>query len=115
MEGGLRCRRPSPAQPMPLLRAFTLALLAAALAPAAALASDVKFAARGEPVHLARATADRAAPELASRPAPFRFNMVGLHWKGAGDVWFRTALERSEWSPWQPGRPEDEDAPDAGS
>jgi len=100
---------------MPLFRAFILAVVVAALLPAAAFASDVKFAARGEPVHLARATAGRAAPELASRPVPFRFNMVGLHWKGAGDVWFRTALERGEWSKWQPARPEDEDAPDAGS
>jgi hypothetical protein len=100
---------------MPLLRALTFVMLLAALAPATAVASNVKFAARGEPVHLARAVAGRTAPELASRPAPFRFNMVGLHWKGSAAVWFRTALERGDWSDWQPARPEAEDAPDAGS
>jgi hypothetical protein len=100
---------------MPLFRALTLVVLIAAFVPATAFASDVKFAARGEPVHLARAVAGRTVPELASRPAPFRFNMVGLHWKGPGAVWFRTALERGEWSDWQPARPEDEDMPDVGS
>jgi hypothetical protein len=100
---------------MLFIRVLILVLLAAAVSPAGALASDVKFATRAEPIHLARAGAGRVAPELASRPAPFRFNMVGLHWKGPGNVWFRTALERGEWSEWQPARPEDEDAPDIGS
>jgi hypothetical protein len=100
---------------MLLIRALTLAVAIAAVSPAVALASDVKFAARGEPVHLARAAVGQAAPDLSPRPAPFRFNMVGLHWKGSGDVWFRTALARGDWSEWQPARPEAEDAPDVGS
>jgi hypothetical protein len=100
---------------MPFFRALTLVAAIAAVVPAAASASEVRFAARGEPVHLARLAAGRMSPELATRPAPFRFNMVGLHWKGSGDVWFRTALERGEWSEWQPARPEDEDTPDVGS
>src|SRR5688500_7222194 len=99
---------------MPFFRALTLVAAIAAAVPVAASASDVRFAARGEPVHLAR-FAGRAAPKLATRPAPFRFNMVGLHWKGSGEEWFRTALERGEWSEWQPARPEDEDTPDVGS
>jgi hypothetical protein len=100
---------------MPLFRVLTLVLVVAAVAPAAASASDVRFATRGEPVHLARSSAGGVAPRLAAGPAPFRFNMVGLHWKGRGEVWFRTALARGAWSDWQPARPEDEDAPDAGS
>jgi hypothetical protein len=100
---------------MPFFRALTLVAAIAAVVPAAASASEVRFAARGEPVHLARLAAGRVSAELATRPAPFRFNMVGLHWKGSGDVWFRTALERGEWSEWQPARPEDEDTPDVGS
>jgi hypothetical protein len=99
---------------MPLVRVLTLVAAIAAVAPAAASASDVRFATRSEPIHLARLSAGGAAPRLAAGPAPFRFNMVGLHWKGRGDVWFRTALERGAWSDWQPARPEDEDAPDVG-
>jgi hypothetical protein len=99
---------------MTLPRLLTIALLVAVLAPASAVAADVKFAARGEPVQLARGEAGRAAV-LGPRSAPFRFNMVGLHWKGPGTVWFRTALERGKWNEWQPGQPEDEDLPDAGS
>jgi flagellar hook assembly protein FlgD len=98
---------------MPLPRALTFALLVAVLAPATASATD-KFAARGEPVKLARGEAGHPVA-LEARPAPFRFNMVGLHWRGPGTVWFRTALEPGKWGDWQPAQPEAEDLPDLGS
>ena len=39
------------------------------------------------------------------------FNLVGLHWRGAGKVYFRTAGVRG-WSPWRFARPEADDLPD---
>jgi flagellar hook assembly protein FlgD len=98
---------------MPLTRAITFLALVAALFPAAA-AADVKLVVREEPVGAA-AKGGRAAHSIAARAAPLRFNMVGLHWKGSGDVLFRTALESGEWSEWLPARPEADDAPDPGS
>ncbi len=52
---------------------------------------------------------------LSARPAPLEFNMVGLHWRGSGTVWFRTAGAAGTWSDWQPAAPEEEDGPDRGS
>ena len=98
---------------MPLIRAFTCLVLAAALFPAAA-GAGVKLVTRDEPVS-APSEAPRAQRAFASRAAPLRFNMVGLHWQGSGDVWFRTALVPGEWSEWLPARPEADDAPDPGS
>ena len=89
--------------PRALLLVFGLTLLIAA--PAAA---DVRIVARDEP-------AGALAREHAARRAPLRFDMVGLHWRGRGSVWFRTRSVDGAWSPWQPARPEAEDAPDRGS
>jgi flagellar hook assembly protein FlgD len=47
--------------------------------------------------------------------APLRFNMVGLHWRGPGRLWFRTRAPSGSWSAWQPARPEAEDLPDRGT
>ena len=94
---------------MAFLRAFVSLALLAALFPAAVGAS-VKLVARDEPV-----PGTRASTILSARPAPLRFNMVGLHWQGSGEVWFRTALAPGDWTAWQPARPEGEDRPDAGS
>ena len=113
MEGGPGRNPGHPSNLMPLTRAFTCLALVAALFPAAA-GADVKLVVRDEHVGAA-ADEGRAAHAVAARAAPVRFNMVGLHWKGSGDVWFRTALERGEWSEWLPARPEAEDAPDPGS
>jgi len=63
--------------------------------------------ARDEPVRI-------AALERSQR-APLRFDMVGLHWKGAGTIWFRTRSLTGVWSAWQPARPEAEDLPDQGT
>jgi flagellar hook assembly protein FlgD len=67
-------------------------------------AASVRVVARDEPVRT-------AALERPQR-APLRFDMVGLHWKGTGTVWFRTRSLTGVWSDWQPSRPEAEDLPD---
>jgi flagellar hook assembly protein FlgD len=54
------------------------------------------------------------APERSQR-APLVFDMVGLHWRGSGTVWFRTRSLSGVWSRWQPARPEVEDLPDHGT
>jgi len=85
--------------PRALLGAALLALLGAW--PSAA---GVRVVARDVPVRT-------VAPERSQR-APLRFNMVGLHWRGSGTVWFRTRSLTGVWSRWQPARPEAEDLPD---
>ena len=52
---------------------------------------------------------------LASTPAPARFNLVGLHWRGPGSVQFRTRSLAGRWSAWEAAAPEAEDQPDAGT
>jgi flagellar hook assembly protein FlgD len=91
---------------MTLLRVLAATLLAGLLAAPAAEAG-VRLVARNEPVGPASAPL--------ARKAPLRFDMVGLHWKGAGTVFFRTRSLEGAWSAWQPARPEAEDVPDAGS
>jgi flagellar hook assembly protein FlgD len=99
---------------MALIRAFTCLALAVALFPTAA-GAGVKLVTRDEPLS-SPARGDASAPHgFRARLAPLRFNMVGLHWKGSGTVWFRTALERGEWSEWRLAGPEPDDAPDPGS
>jgi flagellar hook assembly protein FlgD len=91
---------------MTLLRAL-LAVLAVALAvPAAAQARD-RFVTRDEPVGSARMSSPR--------PAARDFDLVGLHWKGSGVVWFRTLSASGEWSGWHEAAPEAEDFPDLSS
>ena len=51
--------------------------------------------ARDVPLAAARASAPRSAPLL--------FNMVGLHWQGSGQVWFRTADRPGHFGPLAPG------------
>jgi len=88
------------------------ALLLAAVCPSAAAAADVRLVSRDERVGLARPGASAVG---APQAAPIRFNLVGLHWQGPGEVSFRTALRPGRWSPWRPARPEAEDLPDAGT
>jgi flagellar hook assembly protein FlgD len=88
--------------PRALLVAALLALLGAW--PSAA---GVRVVAREVPV--------RSAALEHSRRAPLRFEMVGLHWRGSGTVWFRTRSVTGVWSRWQPARPEVEDLPDPGT
>jgi len=88
-----------------------LALLAVAQ-PAGA---GVRMATRDVAVPAAaRSVADHARV-LPVRTAPFRFNLVGLHWQGSGRVAFRTGLGDGAFGPWHDGLPEADDLPDRGS
>jgi hypothetical protein len=89
-------------------------LVAAAAAPGEASAADVRLLSRDEPVAASRVPA-AGTRTLAPRSAPFRFHLIGLHWRGSGTVSFRTATPRGDWSPWRPARPEAEDLPDRGT
>jgi flagellar hook assembly protein FlgD len=91
---------------MTLLRAALSALALALAFPAIALGSD-RFAVRDVPVGNGGAGVARQAQE--------EFNLVGLHWKGPGRVWFRTASPARAWSAWHEAAPEAEDGPDAES
>jgi hypothetical protein len=92
---------------MKLRRTFALAIATVALAPSTAGAAEVQVVARDVPLTALRGSVARAAP--------IEFTMVGTHWQGGGEVWFRTASEDGTWSPWRSARPEEEDLPDATS
>src|SRR3954469_9340314 len=94
---------------MTLLRPLLLALLFALAVPGAAVAAD-RFVLRDEPVGVRAVSAQPAA-----RRAPLTFDLVGLHWRGSGRVFFRTRSLTGRWSPWRDGAPESEDLPDPGS
>jgi hypothetical protein len=51
---------------------------------------------------------------LAAAPSPERFNLLGLHWRGPGRVFFRTR-GTGGWSDWHEADAEPEDLPDRGS
>jgi flagellar hook assembly protein FlgD len=92
---------------MRLPRALFL-VVALTLLVAAPAAADVRMLARDEP-------AGALSRGHTARRAPLRFDMVGLHWRGPGSLWFRTRSVDGTWSAWQPARPEAEDAPDRAS
>jgi len=92
---------------MTFRRTLFAALCLAALAPGTAAADDVRVVQREEPLGAVRSSL--------ARPAPVEFTMVGIHWQGPGDVFFRTATEPGDWSSWRSARPEEEDAPDQAS
>ncbi len=83
-----------------------LAVLVVALAGAGMLAAPAVAA---ESV----ATLELAPNDAA--PAPKRFTLAGVHWRGTGNVAFRTRSLAGRWSAWRPGAPEDHDGPDVGS
>jgi flagellar hook assembly protein FlgD len=91
-------------------RLILIAAFAAVLVPASASA-EVRLVTRDEPVP----SAARAGSAITARSAPLRFNLIGLHWRGPGQVWFRTAREPGVWSGWHNARPEEEDLPDPGT
>jgi hypothetical protein len=100
----------TPATLAPMRR--TLALLVAGLAalaaaPAALGGLDGAVTAVDLPVHGARVPA--------STGSHARFTLVGIHWRGPGQVSFRTRSSLGRWSRWRPAAPEDEDRPDADS
>src|SRR5437867_3419246 len=88
---------------MTLPRALILAILYALFSVSTAAAGDVRMVARDEPL---------GGPDrVAFRAAPLRFDMVGLHWRGPGAVWFRTRSAAGVWSDWRYAAPEEEDLP----
>ncbi len=78
-------------------RACLIALLALCVAPSVAhghtAPGGVSIVSRDLPLGGERA--------LASAPAPVRFDLVGLRWRGAGTVRFRTRSLAGRWSAWQ--------------
>ena len=80
------------------MRILRLALLFVLAFPAAALAEDATIVSRDVPLAGERS--------LASSKAPARFNLVGLHWRGAGSVQFRTRSLAGRWGAWQDAAPE---------
>jgi hypothetical protein len=92
----------------------TAAALLALAFTGSASGAGVELVSRDEPLTAARFLAD-GERVLPARTAPIRFNLVGLHWRGGGRVWFRTARVDGVWSRWRAARPEAEDGPDATS
>jgi hypothetical protein len=85
-----------------------LAAIAVALAfPAAALAEDARLVTQDVPLGTGTRTLASSRPPL--------FELVGLHWRGPGDVLFRTRSTAGRWTPWRPAQPEPLDVPDAGT
>jgi hypothetical protein len=70
-----------------LLFATIVAVLAL---PASALAGGPTMTVRDVPLHASRTLA----------ATPPRFNMVGLHWRGAGAVYFKARAVDGRWSAW---------------
>ena len=88
--------------------------LALALASVAPLAAPP--AAHGDATIVSRDVALHGARTLAAARGHPRFTLVGLHWRGAGSVAFRTrSLASGRWSGWRAAAPEPEDRPDAGT
>jgi hypothetical protein len=88
------------------MKVLVVALAAALAAPALAHAEPASIVTRELPIGAAGRTLAAAAP---------RFTLVGLEWKGSGEVRFRTRSLGGRWSPWRAAAPEDEDRPDARS
>src|SRR5712691_11878739 len=80
------------------------------LAVAVLLATPAVARAEGATITM-REVPLRGSRSLASASPP-RFDLVGLHWRGAGSVEFRTRSLTGRWSAWEPAAPEAEDGPD---
>jgi hypothetical protein len=86
------------------IAAVALAVLAA---PGVARAAEATLVTRDLAVAEARTVAAATSAQ---------FDLVGLHWQGAGSVSFRTrSSETGRWSVWRTAAPEAEDLPDAGT
>ena len=84
------------------MKAFAATCLAALAAPAVAI---------GGPTMVVRdvSLSSGRAPAIVDAA---RFDLVGLHWRGSGDVAFRTRSIEGRWSGWRTALPEGEDLPD---
>ncbi len=83
------------------------ALIASAIAlvfPAAAQAGLVTMVSRDVPL---------GGRALQSAAAPMRFNMIGVHWQGSGEVEYQTESVHGSWGAWIAA--DDDSGPDEGS
>jgi N-acetylmuramoyl-L-alanine amidase-like protein len=87
------------------VKLLAAAAVAALALPGLARAGQAPLVVRDVPLKDGRTLA-AAAP---------RFDLVGLHWRGAGSVSFSTRSAGGRWSAWRPAAPEAEDAPDFGT
>ena len=71
---------------------LAIAVLAAFTAPSAARAGDVSMRVRDVPLQ---------ARSLAAASPGRHFNMLAVHWSGAGTVAYRTRSLRGRWRPWR--------------
>lgn len=88
------------------MKKFLLIAALAVFAPAQAAAAEATIVAREVPLDGGRVLASAA---------PARFDLVGLHWQGSGNVQFRTRSLAGRWSEWVDAAPEAEDRPDVGT
>jgi N-acetylmuramoyl-L-alanine amidase/FlgD Ig-like domain len=84
----------------PRLRPLLAAAALAVAAPGTAAGAGLSLASRD-------LAPQRRAPVLVER-----FDLVGLHWRGKGTVFFRTRGPAGRWSAWHVAAPEDDDLPD---
>ena len=89
-----------------MARRLLLALLLALALPASASAGLATLEVRDLPLHGARS--------LASADATDPFQLVGIHWQGAGRLELRVRTARG-WTAWRPVQEDDGDTPDASS
>ncbi len=75
------------------MRAILAVTLAAAAVPAVAHAAEVTMTVRDLPLSPVRSVSGISPPQ--------RFDLVGLHWRGPGDVVFRTRAAGGRWSAWR--------------
>ena len=78
------------------------------------VALAVPGAAWGEATIVTRELPVGGSRALAAAQPSTRFNLIGLHWRGSGRVFFRVRGERG-WSPWHEADAEPEDLPDRGT
>jgi hypothetical protein len=88
------------------MRAFLIAVILVLAAPAAARAAQPSLWSRDLSPHAIRSPAAVGT----SRP----FDLVGVHWRGSGQVELRTRAPAGTWSAWRKAAPEEEDRPDRG-
>jgi hypothetical protein len=81
------------------MRILFAALVSLLLVPSTALGVDLSAVTRDVPLQTRQSSVAK-------------FNLVGLHWQGSGDVLFRTRSIPGRWSSWRFAAPEDEDGPD---
>ncbi|MER3410949.1 MAG: hypothetical protein C4305_00470, partial [Thermoleophilia bacterium] len=85
------------------MRLLVIGLALLGLSPGAALAMADSIVARDLPL---------AGERTVAATRQERFDMVGLHWQGPGQVLFRARGLAGRWSPWKGAAPEAEDLPD---